>query len=44
MFFRVGEGYGPLVRTANAKIIQPKKLLEIPRIIEKEHELKVDED
>ncbi len=44
VFFRVGESYGPLVRTANAKIIQPKKLLEIPRIKEKEHELKVDED
>ncbi len=25
VFFRVGESYGPLVRTENAKIIQPKK-------------------
>jgi len=44
VFFQVGESYGPLVRTENAKIIQQKKLLEIPRIIEKEHKLKVDED
>ncbi len=44
MFFRVGESCGPLIRTENNKIIQPKKLLEIPRIIEKEHESKVDED
>ncbi len=44
MFFRVGESYGPLVRTENAKIILPNNFFEIPRIIEKEHELKVDED
>ncbi len=41
-FFPVGESYGPLVRMENTNY-SAIKLLEIPRIIEKEHELKVDD-